>query len=133
MGIAECFGSGCTPDDACAIHDLDQNGQIDAFDVEGFLLAFDDELIDCDGDGLWDLQAIIENPSLDSDQDGLLDACEVCTGDLDGSGSVDVNDVLALLVAWGDCPAPCEADLNDDGLVGVDDLLELLALWGDCP
>ncbi|MBX3373799.1 MAG: hypothetical protein KF817_08180 [Phycisphaeraceae bacterium] len=56
-----------------------------------------------------------------------------CPGDLTGSGSVGVPDLLALLASWGPCPAPCPADLTGDGSVGLPDLLALLAGWGACP
>jgi hypothetical protein len=55
---------------------------------------------------------------------------EPCPADLDGSGAVDVADMLALLAAWGATSGP--ADLNNDGLVDVDDLLILMAAWGSC-
>jgi len=55
-----------------------------------------------------------------------------CPADLDGSGSVDVTDLLALLAEWGQT-CPCDADVTGDGEVNVADLLELLAAWGDCP
>ncbi len=54
-------------------------------------------------------------------------------GDLDGDGAVGILDFLALLSAWGPCPAPpadCPADLDGDGTVGINDLLTLLANWG---
>ncbi len=35
-------------------------------------------------------------------------------GDLDGDGIVGIVDFLALLGAWGPCPAPCIADLDGD-------------------
>jgi choice-of-anchor B domain-containing protein len=50
--------------------------------------------------------------------------------DLNGDGSVDVEDLLQLLAAWGTCDPACDEDLNDDGAVNVTDLLELLADWG---
>ncbi len=55
-------------------------------------------------------------------------------GDLDGDGAVGITDLLALLGAWGPCPAPCPpaacpADLDDDCIVGITDLLVLLANW----
>lgn len=53
----------------------------------------------------------------------------VITGDLNGDGSVDVLDLLALLAAWGACE-DCPADLNEDGLVDVLDMLMLLNAWG---
>ncbi len=57
----------------------------------------------------------------------------VTPGDLDGDGDVDASDLLALLAAWGPCPAglpACSADLDGDGIVGVPDLLILLSRWG---
>ena len=52
-----------------------------------------------------------------------------CSGDFDGDGSVDVDDVLALLASYllngdGDC--------DDDGDTDVDDLLILLGNYGPC-
>jgi hypothetical protein len=52
--------------------------------------------------------------------------------DVNGDGDVDIDDLLLLLSAWGDCPDPpsgCAADLDGDGIVGVNDLLILLADW----
>lgn len=58
-----------------------------------------------------------------------------CPADLDGSGSVDLLDLLQVLMAWGACPPPpgsCDADLNGDASVDVLDLLGLLTSWGPC-
>ena len=56
----------------------------------------------------------------------------ICPADTDGSGDVNVTDLLALLAAWGPNPGHI-ADFNDDGNVNVTDLLALLAAWGPCP
>jgi len=56
-----------------------------------------------------------------------------CIGDVNGDLQVGVTDLLALLAAWGPCPAPCAPDFNGDLQVGVTDLLTLLAAWGPCP
>lgn len=56
---------------------------------------------------------------------------QTCPEDLDGSGDVDFNDVLAILGNWGPC-APCPEDLDGDEVVGFDDLLAVLAAWGPC-
>jgi hypothetical protein len=47
----------------------------------------------------------------------------------------EVDDLLILLAAWGDCPgdAFCHPDFDYSGNVGVDDLLALLGAWGPCP
>jgi outer membrane protein assembly factor BamB len=54
-----------------------------------------------------------------------------CPADLDGSGVVDVADLLQMLGAWGAC-GDCIEDLNGDGAVDVADLLAILAAWGAC-
>ncbi len=53
-------------------------------------------------------------------------------GDTNGDGMVNIEDLLAVLGAWGPCgapPAPCPADVDDDGVVGVGDLLLVLGNW----
>lgn len=51
-----------------------------------------------------------------------------CTsGDLDCDGTVDGEDLTALLAAWG--TADANADLNEDGVVDGSDLLVLLGNW----
>ncbi len=62
----------------------------------------------------------------------INDTCTGIPGDVDGSGAVNVRDLLEMLGAWGDCPqppAPCPADVDGNGTVGVSDLLILLANW----
>jgi hypothetical protein len=54
-------------------------------------------------------------------------------GDVNGDGSVDVDDLIAVILAWGACPAPpieCPADLNNSGSVDVDDLIAVILNWG---
>ena len=51
-------------------------------------------------------------------------------GDINGDGTVDVNDLLMLLGAWGPCTPPCDGDVNGDEIIDVNDLLMLLANWG---
>jgi len=50
-------------------------------------------------------------------------------GDINGDGVVNVNDLLLIINAWGECGDPCEADLTNDGVVDVNDLLEVIAAW----
>jgi probable HAF family extracellular repeat protein len=70
------------------------------------------------------------------DLDGLWHAlmltADSCPADVDDSGDVGVQDLLAVLGAWGPC-ALCPEDVDGDGEVGVGDLLLLLSNWGPCP
>ena len=50
-------------------------------------------------------------------------------GDVNGDGSVNVADLLAVMDVWGPCEV-CPADLNNDGFVNVVDLLEVVGNWG---
>jgi T5SS/PEP-CTERM-associated repeat protein len=58
-----------------------------------------------------------------------------CPADVDGSGAVDADDLVAVVLAWGKCPAPpalCDADVDDSGAVDADDLVEVILAWGPC-
>jgi len=55
-----------------------------------------------------------------------------CPADIDGTGDVGTDDLLAVVGAWGSCDAFCPADINGDGFVGADDLLAVIAGWGAC-
>ena len=56
-------------------------------------------------------------------------SCPVgCVGDLDGSGDINVGDLLALVEVWG--TSDPNGDLDGDGTVNVNDLLIIMANWG---
>ena len=74
----------------------------------------------------------------------MIDAFEAVTmalgmgkvGDVNNDGVVDLEDLLAVLAAWGDCGGgggggggECPEDVNDDGTVDLEDLLLVLANW----
>jgi hypothetical protein len=57
-----------------------------------------------------------------------------CPADINESGCVDTDDLLAVIGAWGDCDACTECAPDIDGLtctVDVDDYLLVFASW--CP
>jgi hypothetical protein len=54
-----------------------------------------------------------------------------CPADVSGDGQVDVQDLVAVLLAWGS--AGGAADVNADGVVDVQDLVAVLLVWGPCP
>jgi hypothetical protein len=66
---------------------------------------------------------------------------DIPTGGNCGDGTVGVNDLLAVITAWGPCAAPCPprcaADISPspsgDCTVGVNDLLAVITSWGACP
>jgi hypothetical protein len=51
-------------------------------------------------------------------------------GDVNNNGVVDVDDLLAVINAWGACGSPCAADVTGNGIVDVDDLLMVINNWG---
>jgi hypothetical protein len=77
-----------------------------------------------------------KNPIGQGDVDIVVDYVDItwvdCVGDINGSGTVDVVDLLSLLAVWGSCPDGCDQDLNSDGIVDVSDLLIVIAAWGPC-
>ncbi len=89
---------------------------------------------DMDGDGDLDvLWGSKHNHTIAWEENLLIDAQPpTCTGDVDGDGAVNVNDLLALLGAWGTSPGGPH-DLDGSGTVNVADLLVLLGHWGPCP
>ena len=54
-----------------------------------------------------------------------------CEGDVDGSGAVDVLDLVNVILEWGSC-AICGADVSGDGTVNVTDLIAVILAWGGC-
>jgi hypothetical protein len=64
------------------------------------------------------------------DIDIILQAALV--GDITANGCVDVDDLLAVINAWGPCAA-CAADITSNGQVDVDDLLVVINNWQPCP
>jgi hypothetical protein len=66
---------------------------------------------------------------VDSDYVATLTGTPPCPADLNGDATVNVEDFLFLLAAWGG-PG---GDVDGDGTTNVNDFLELLAQWGPCP
>jgi 6-phosphogluconolactonase (cycloisomerase 2 family) len=57
-----------------------------------------------------------------------------CPADVNHSGEVDVDDLIAVILGWGPCtpPPPCVGDVNGNGGVDVDDLIAVILAWGPC-
>ncbi|UCD75022.1 MAG: DUF362 domain-containing protein [Phycisphaerales bacterium] len=108
--------------------DLDQDGVPDDEDNCPYDANADQE--DCDEDGIGDVCAIAQGLSEDINENGIPDECE-CLADANNDGVVDIDDVFAVLAAWGPCDE-CPEDVNYDGVVDIDDIFEVLADWGPC-
>lgn len=79
-------------------------------------------------------------PTITPGSANVLGIGSTCVGDIIDNGEVDVDDLLAVINAWGPCPNPnkCPADIAPpggcgNGVVNVDDLLTIINAWGPCP
>jgi hypothetical protein len=64
--------------------------------------------------------------------DGYMDITPLdspCPEDVNGDGSVNVTDVLALIANFGNSG---EGDVDGNGVVDVTDLLAMMSAWGPC-
>lgn len=127
--LRDCMGSPVTPDDACAVADVDQDGDIDGTDLDVLQTVYEGDIVDCNSNGMWDIKEILLGLAPDKDGDGAIDGCTPCLGDLNGSGAVDAADLAILLGAWG----TSSADLDGDSVTSAPDLGILLGAWGACP
>ncbi len=84
---------------------------------------------DCNRNCVDDSVDIADGTSNDVNNNGVPDECE-CIADIDGDGSVNVVDLLAIIDNWG--ASTSDGDLDGDHFVGIQDLLLLIALWGSC-
>jgi len=137
--MAGCFtGPGVfyTADDPCAIHDLDQDGDVDLDDLAGFVLVLSSAQPDCDNDGTGNLDAILAG-AIDINLDLIPDSCQIlapCPGDCDDSGTVDFNDLICILFEFGNPPGPGSSPTNCDNSTEIDfnDLICALFNFGAC-
>jgi hypothetical protein len=61
-----------------------------------------------------------------------------CPGDINGSGIVDADDLVIVILTWGPCPQlpePCHANVAtpSNNAVDSDDLVVVILGWGPCP
>lgn len=139
-----CDTDPCADDDGpqsvAVLSRYSMDGTRDASGARGTLVAHLVSEGDIDGDGLTDIVQIQQdgaNYTIVVNTDGDASTWSpgtCCPSDIDGSGGVDVDDLLAVIAAFGTCadPANCPADLDGNGAVDVDDLLAVIAAFGSC-
>jgi hypothetical protein len=95
---------------------------------------------DCDGNGVVDYGEILDGALADTNANGVPDCCDAgvscdpCLGDLNGSNTVDAEDLAYVLFTWGtDGGKTPEADIDRSGTVDANDLSVVLGSWGPCP
>ncbi len=55
-----------------------------------------------------------------------------CTGDTNGDGVVDVDDLVNVILDWGTDGTENGGDVDGSGTVDVDDLVAVILAWGAC-
>lgn len=131
--LRDCYAAG-TVTPGCECMDYNGDATIDQEDFLNFFRQYNGPREDCNVNGVPDLLEILDQNSLDSDNNGELDSCQVpggLIGDLTLDGIVNVNDLNLLLRSFGPCGGgACDADLDGNGRVDLDDMWLLLAFWG---
>jgi hypothetical protein len=103
----------------------------------GVVYLYEASGADCNRNHLCDSADIANGTSPDDNANGIPDECETIPGDVTGDGQVNADDLVAVILAWGPCPAPpavCPADIapapDGDGEVNADDLIMVILNWG---
>ena len=84
---------------------------------------------DCNSNGVADSDDIADGSSQDVNGNDIPDECE-CPGDITGEGTIDVEDILLVIAAFGQSGGI--EDLNGNGQVDVADILIVIEGWGSC-
>ena len=153
--FVDCFtGPGATisPDDPCAVSDVDQDGDVDLDDYALFIVAFEGTLEDCNGNSDPDVLDLISGSELDCNDNGIPDSCDITAGtsmdanansipdecetfefdrgDCNDDGGKDLGDAIAglnTLFAGAPLPSCVDAcDNNDDGEFDIGDSIYIL-------
>jgi hypothetical protein len=90
----------------------------------------DDPDRDCNGNGTPDWCDISSGVSVDANDNGIPDECE-CEGDLNGDGLTNVDDIIIVILNWGEI-GENPGDANNDGIVDGQDLGLVITSFGGC-
>jgi hypothetical protein len=53
----------------------------------------------------------------------------IVAGDINNDGTVNIDDLLAVIAMWEPCAGTCVADLDHNGTINIDDLLFVINHW----
>jgi cytochrome c551/c552 len=101
-------GTSVTPDEPCAISDVEQDGDVDAEDFSLFLTAFDGVPPDCNTNGAVDFQEMVDGTGGDCNGNAVLDDC-------DGFACDDANSCTDDACAGALCAFVNNSAACDDG------------------
>lgn len=92
-------------------------------------------ILDLDETTTFDLGLGANNPTVRIT--GGINVPLPCPADINSSGGVNTDDLIALITTWGSCGDCdlCPADVASPAncAVDTDDLIVLITSWGDCP
>lgn len=155
-------GQNYSPDDPCAVSDIEQDGDVDGEDYALFLTAYDGVLPDCNSNSVVDFTEILNGTGNDCNKNAVLDACDgylcndgnACTDDscnatvcmfvensaaCDDADACSTADVCAAGVCAGTPTVSLYGDISPsggNGVIDVDDVLCMLDAFADlgaCP
>lgn len=117
QAFRDCYqaGGAVTPDMPCAIHDVDQDGDVDDADFGFFLTVYSGTIRDCNANSVSDPRDILLGTSNDCNHNGVPDECDP------DSSNVQLF-VAVLLGEITDPVARCMLDKNRDSEVDGRDI-----------
>jgi hypothetical protein len=98
--------------------------------------------LDCNNNNVADANDIAGGFSQDLNGNSIPDECETppdpChQADFDNNNTIDIDDLVTVITAWGACPGACPAycagDSTHNCVVDIDDLVMIITEWGACP
>mgnify|MGYP001603214152 CR=1 FL=1 len=116
LAFASCYGAGpYNPDDPCAVHDIDQDGNVDDDDFNIMMTVYSGSQADCNGNSVNDARDILLLSSTDCNINGVPDECD--------PDSSDVPLFVSVLLGQNVDPIlQCMLDKNHDSGVDGDDI-----------
>ena len=124
IAMADCYdgSGGYTPDDPCAIMDIDQDGDVDDNDFTAFLTVYAGPQGDCNGNSVNDARDLFLGTSTDCNLNALPDECDPESEDL-------AIFVALLLDQITDPVLICMLDKNHDTVVNGADIAPFVVAY----